>query len=57
VLLGAEGASRTSAAQEGAAEGAAEAAAGPRQRAKPRCSMYKSTEHNARMCPKRQATS
>ena len=57
VLLGAEGASRVSTAQEGAAEGAAEAAAGPRQRVKPRCSMCKLTEHNARTCPKRQATS
>jgi len=57
VLSGAEGASRASAAQEGAVEGAAEVVAGPRQRAKPRCSICKSIEHNARTCPKRQATS
>jgi len=41
----------------GAVEGAAEAVVGPRQRAKPRCSICKSIEHNARTCPKRQATS
>jgi len=57
VLSGAEGASRASAAQEGVAEGAVEAAVGPRQRVKLRCSIYKSTEYNARTCPKRQATS
>ena len=57
VLSGAEGASRAQAAQEGAAEGAAEAAAERPQRAPRKCSMCKSTEHNARTCPRRQATS
>ena len=53
VLSGAEGASRAQATQKGAAEVAAER---PR-RAPPKCSMCKSTEHNVRTCPRRQATS
>ena len=57
VLLGAEGASRAQAAQEGAAEGAAEAAAERPQRAPRKCSMCQSLEHTARTCPRRQATS
>jgi hypothetical protein len=57
VLLGAEGASRAQAAQEGVAEGAAEAAAERPQRALRKCSMCASTEHTARTCPRRQATS
>jgi hypothetical protein len=50
VLLGVEGASYTQAAQ-------IEAAAERPQRAPRKCSMCKSTEHNARTCPRRQATS
>jgi len=57
VLLGAEGASCAQATQEGAVEGAAEAAAEQPQRALRKCSMCKSIEHNARTCPKWQATS
>ena len=49
VLLGAEGASRAQAAQEGAVEGAAEAAVKRPQRAVRKCSMCKSTEHNTYM--------
>jgi hypothetical protein len=56
VLSGAEGLSRAQAAQEGAAEGAAEAAAKRPQQAVRKCSICKSTEHNARTCPRRQAT-
>ena len=57
VLLGAEGASQAQAAQEGAVEGAAEVAAKQPQRALHKCSMCTSTEHTARTCPRRQATS
>ena len=57
VLLGAEGASRAQAGQIGAAEGAAEAAAERPQRAPRKCSVCTSTEHTARTCPTRQATS
>jgi len=57
VLLGAEGASRAQAVQGGAAEGAAEAAAERPQRALRKCSMCKSLEHMARICPRRQTTS
>jgi len=53
VLSGAEGASRAQAAQEGAAEAVAERP----QRAMRKCSMCKSTEHNARTCPRRQINS
>ena len=51
VLSGAEGASRASAAEEGAA------AAERPQRALRKCSMCTSTEHTARTCPRRQPTS
>jgi hypothetical protein len=58
VLTGAEGASWASAADEGAAAAAAaDAAARPPYRAAPKCSMCTSTEHNACMCPRWQATS
>ena len=57
VLSGAEGASRAQAAQGGAAEGGAEAAAERPQRALRKCSICKSTEHNARTCPGRQISS
>ena len=65
VLSGAEGASRAQAAQEGVVEGAAEAAAEVAaeaaterpQRAPRKCSMCYSIKHNARTCPRRQATS
>ena len=57
VLLGAEGASRAQAAQEEAVEGAAKAVAERPKRAPHKCSMCASTEHTARMCPRRQATS
>jgi len=57
VLSGAEGASCAQAAQIRAGEGAAEAAAGRPQRAPRKCSMCTSTEHTARTCPRRQATS
>jgi hypothetical protein len=57
VLSGADGVSRAQAARKGAVEGPAEAAAKRPQRAKPRCSMCESTEHNARTCPRRQADS
>ena len=57
VLLGAEGASRAQAAREGVVERAAEAAAERPQRAPRKCSMCESTEHTARTCPRRQATS
>ena len=53
VLLGAEGASRAQAIQEGAAKGAVEAAAERPQRVLRKYSMCKSTEYNARTCPKR----
>jgi hypothetical protein len=53
VLSGAEGLSRARAAQKGAAEAAAERP----QRAVRKCSVCKSTEHTARTCPRRQATS
>ena len=53
VLSGAEGLSCIQAAQNGAAEAAAERP----QRAMRKCSMCKSTEHTARTCPRRQATS
>jgi hypothetical protein len=56
VLSGAERASRAQAVQEGAAEGAAAGPAERRQRALPRCSLCESLEHNARTCPRRQAT-
>ena len=51
VLSGAEGASRASAAKEGAA------AAKRPQRAPRKCSMCTSTGHTARTCPRRQPTS
>ena len=54
VLSGAEGASRTQAAQEGAVEGAAEAAVERPQRAVRKCSMCTSIEHTARTYPRRQ---
>jgi len=57
VLLGAKGASYASTIQEGAAEGAAEVVVRPRQRVKLRCSICKLIKHNARIYPKRQATS
>ena len=57
VLSGAEGASRAQAAQEEAVAVAAEAAVERPQRALRKCSMCKLTEHNARTCPRRQATS
>jgi len=57
VLLGAEGASRAQAAQEGAVEGPAAAAAERPQRALRKCSMCYSIEHTARTCPRRQITS
>jgi hypothetical protein len=57
VLSGAEGASRAQAAQQGAPGGAAATAAERPQRALRKCSMCKSTEHTARTCPRRQATS
>ena len=57
VLSGAEGLSRAQAVQKGAVEGAAEAAAERPQRAVRKCSICKSTEHTARTCPRRQATS
>ena len=57
VLSGAEGASHTQAAQEEAVAVAAEAAVERPQQVLRKCSMCKSTEHNARTCPKRQATS
>jgi hypothetical protein len=53
VLLGVEGASRAQAAQEGVAEVAAERP----QRVLRKCSICKSTEHNARTCPRRQINS
>ena len=53
VLLGAEELSRAQAVQKGAAEAAAERP----QRAVRKCSICKSTEHTARTCPRRQATS
>jgi len=53
VLSGVEGASYAQAAQIGAAEAAAERP----QRALRKCSICKSTEHNVRTCPRRQATS
>ena len=57
VLSGVEGAFCAQTTQEGAVEGAAEAAAERPQRVLRKCSICKSTEHNARTCPKRQATS
>ena len=57
VLSGAEGASHAQDAQEVAQEGAAEAAAERPQRAMRKCSMCKSTKHNARTCPRRQINS
>jgi hypothetical protein len=57
VLLGAEGASRAQAAQEGVAKGAAKAATKRPQRAPRKCSICKSLEHTARTCPRRQTTS
>ena len=57
VLLGAEGASRAQDAQEVAQEGAAEAAAERPQRAICKCSMCKSTKHNACTCFRRQINS
>ena len=57
VLSGAEGASHTQAAQEGVVEGAVEAATERPQRAPRKCSMCYSIKHNARTCPRRQATS
>ena len=53
VLSGAEGASRAQVAQDGAAEAVAEQP----QRAMRKCSMCKSTEHNACKCPRRQINS
>ena len=53
VLSGAEGASRAQAAQEGSAEGVVEAATERPQRAVRKCSICKSTGHNARRCPRR----
>ena len=53
VLSGAEGASCAQAAQEVAQEGAAEAVAERPQRAMRKCSIYKSTKHNACTCPRR----
>ena len=59
VLSGAEGASRTQAAQEGVVEGAAEAAEAAAeaaterpQRAPRKCSICYSIKHNARTCPR-----
>jgi len=57
VLLGAEGASRVQAGQIGAAKEVVKAAAERPQRAPRKCSMCYSTEHTARTCPTRQATS
>ena len=57
VLLGVEGASRAQAAQEEAVAVAAEAAVKRPQRVLRKCSMCKLTEHNARTCLRRQATS
>ena len=57
VLSGAEGLSRAQAVQKGAVEGVVEAAAERPQRAVRKCSICKSTEHTARTCPRRQATS
>jgi len=57
VLLGAEGASCAQAAQQGTAGGAAAAAVERPQRALRKCSICKLTEHTARTCPRRQATS
>ena len=57
ILSGVEGAFRAQATQEGAAKRAAEAAIERPQRALRKCSICKLTEHNARTCPKRQATS
>ena len=53
VLSGAEGASCAQAAREGVVERAAEAAAERPQRAVCKCSICKSTEHNACTCPRR----
>jgi hypothetical protein len=64
ILTGSEGASLAHAASEGGAESAAAPAAAPAtaateqlQRAPRKCSMCTSTEHTARTCPRRQATS
>ena len=50
VLTGAEGASRTQAAQGGTVEEVAEAAAKRPQRVVRKCSICKLTEHMARTC-------
>ena len=52
VLSGAEGASRAQAAQRGVVEGAAEVATERPQRAPRKCSICKSLEHTARICPR-----
>jgi hypothetical protein len=57
VLLGAEGAFYTQAAQQGVAMEAAEAVPKQPQRAPCKCSMCYLTGHTAYTCPKQQATS
>ena len=57
ILLGVEGAFYAQAAQIGLGEGAVNVVAERPQRVPRKCSICKSTEHNARICPRRQVTS